>query len=305
MEELEELFAPEADIDTEESSQTSVDPLFDYLKSNALIEVDDDFEYDGTEEGLQKALETTKIKRESRTTDELLGKLPPDFQALLEYGLNGGNSLQEYLDAYGSTDVSTLDLEDENNQETVLRQNWKQTSTFSDTKIDSMIEKLKKTGDLKEAAEEAAAELVELKESRKAKLIADQKERIKEEQETIQNRAKEFNQKFEEYKTTPERKIKIESIFKQDTSGEVKFNKIIRDVKSNYEHLLQLADLLVDYDSTKGFNLDRFTKKVESEKVKGLRDILESKIKDSKTQVKGSAVKPTNDDFDFEKFLNL
>lgn len=303
MEELDELFNPEEI--TEEVETPEGDPVFEYLKTNALIEVDDDFEYDGSEEKLAKALELTKFKREERATNDLLSKLPPDFQALLEYGLNGGNSLEEYIQAYGSVDVSTLDLEDEDNQETVLRQNWKQTSTFSDTKIDGMIEKLKKAGDLKDAAVEAAAELNDLKEKRKTSLIAEQKQRIKEEQETIQSRAKEFNQKFEEYKTTPERKNKIESIFKADPSGEVKFNKVIKDVKSNYEHLLQLADLLVDYDPKTGFNLDRFTKKVESEKVKGLRDILESKIKDSKTQVKGSTVKPTNDDFDFEKFLNL
>ncbi len=289
----------------DDSPAVEKDPVFEYLKENGIIDVDDEFDYQGTEEDIKRALEITDVKRKDKAIKELLNTLPNEFKPLLEYGLAGGTSVKEFLETYVTPDFESLDLDEEANQELVLRQYWKETSNYTDEKITRLISKMKALGDMKTEAEDTVQELIQIKEEKKQALLERQQAAANEERQRIQAEAAKFNQAFDTYKAPKERKEKIQSLFQNSSNGTVKFNEVLSSVKSNYEHLLQLSDLLVDYDPAKGFNLDRFAKKAETEKVKGLRDILEAKTKDTKTQIKGGSTPTSNDNFDFEKFINL
>ena len=289
----------------DDSPAVEKDPVFEYLKENGIIDVDDEFDYQGTEEDIKRALEITDVKRKDKAIKELLNTLPSEFKPLLEYGLAGGSSVKEFLETYVTPDFESLDLDEEANQELVLRQYWKETSNYSDDKISKLISRIKASGDMKTEAEDTVQELIEIKEEKKLALLERQQTAANEERQRIQAEATKFNQAFDTYKAPKERKDKIQSLFQNSSNGTVKFNEVLSSVKSNYEHLLQLSDLLVDYDPAKGFNLDRFAKKAETDKVKGLRDILEAKTKDTKTQIKGGSTPSSNDNFDFEKFINL
>lgn len=285
----------------EESKEDKIDPLFEYLKEKSLIEVDDDFNYED-EDALEKALELTAAKREEKAVNSVMEALPEEFRSILEYGLNGGRSLQDYFASYGPIDLENIDIEDEANQERVLKAYWKETSNFSDDKINRLIDKLKSTDSLEEEAKETVEEWKALREEKKKEFVNRQKENHRKDLEESQKRASLLSQSFEAYEAPKERKAKIQTLFTQGQK-DLKFNEVLSQATSNYEHLVQLADFLADYDPKKGFDFNRYEKKAESARTKGLKDILESKV-NQKPATKGIPSK-IEEEFDFEKFITL
>lgn len=81
------------------------------------------------------------------------------------------------------------------------------------------------------------------------------------------------------------------------------FDRVLLSISSNKEHLTQLADILLDYDLNKGFNMERFYKKGSSQATKGLRDKLEDLSSNTKTKVTGTTSKVHENQFDWEEFL--
>lgn len=80
------------------------------------------------------------------------------------------------------------------------------------------------------------------------------------------------------------------------------FSRTIKKISANPEHLVQLADILADYDEEKGLDLKRFLKKGKTEATKTLKERLEE-VTDSKTKVTGKGSKVQKQNFDWEEFL--
>lgn len=314
MEELEDLFSTEVDnedIDGEgtdpiitdpleeggEGTGKEEDPVAKYLVELGILDEDEDLS------DLEVAIKSSKDKADNKAVEALLSRLPEDFKPLLEYGLNGGASLQEYLQANAPIDYDKLDLDDENVQNSVMFNYYKQTSKYSDEKIEKLIARLKDADALKETAEETVAELKQIREEAKSKLIDDQKKQHADYLKEVAKETERFEKSFEEYKAPADRKEKIQKMFTVGKDNKVPFNDTMNTIRSNYDHLLQLSDLLLDYDPKKGFNMDRFIKKAQTEKVSNLRNILEERIQNSKPGGEGRPTKENN--FDFEKFISL
>lgn len=289
------------DVDKEEEG--SSDPYFEYLVENKLIEVDEDFQYDGTEEGLAKAIERSNELRQEKAKMEILSALPDDFKPLLEYGLSGGNSLQEYLATFAPNDIDSLDLEDEGDQETIIATYYKEQSNMSDEKIQKLIQRLKASESLGEEALEAKQYLTEYREAKKLEFVAAQAKAQEEYNERIKQEAKKFNDSFNSYQTTQTRKAQIQGLFQAAPSQKNKYTTLLDSIQSNYSHLLQFADLLLDYDPDKGFNIERFQKQATTNKTKSLKDALDNRIRETRPKLKGSLSDKEANDFDFEKFL--
>lgn len=291
------------------------DPLtqkfVDFLTANDIFEVPENFELDGSEESIQKILEYTKQQNKDRVAQEIWSALPDDFKPLLEYGLNGGKSIKEFLDVYVDSDVTTLDISQEANQRAVLREYYKQTSngTFSQEKIDRLIKRIEEYGDLEEEAKDAHQELSRQSNERKQALILEAQRKEQEQRQHIIDYTNAMVDSIE--KTSfihPTRKAKVRSFMfdpiQINSTSTTAYNYAVQSILANPEHQAQLADILLDYNPEKGFDLERLERRVRTKASKSFQELLEQKL-DPKSKTKGSVGKDRKVDFDFKQFLNI
>jgi hypothetical protein len=281
------------------------DDFFSTLKERGIIDVDDDFEYDGSDEALERALETTSTKKLEKAKEHILGSLPEDFKPLLEYALNGGNSLQKYLDTFAVPSLEDIDITDEAQQEHLLELYYKETSNYSEPKIRKLIDRLRASGDLAEAAEESLVELQEERNRKKEEFVETQRAEQAKQQEKIRESAANFKTAIDSYKTTPARKEQIKGMFQAPAGQAPNFSVTFEKIKSNYDHLLQLTDLFIDYDEKKGFDFERLKRQTSSDGARGLRSILEQKTSGAKSKTSGASVPANDENFNWEAFLGL
>jgi hypothetical protein len=279
---------------------------FDFLKEQGAIQVPKDFDFKPTEEGFLEAVEATKQLNYDNALDELWKALPETGKPLLEYFLSGGTDVSKYLQAYTSVDLDDVDLDDEDNQIRVLRQYYKEIFNYADDKTSKMISRLQAKDGLKEGAFDAIEDLKEHKTSLQARLVADgkkEKEAKIRQQEQEKTQIKESLKDFDTSKQT-----KIEALLfnpmKYEDQVTTEFNYYLNKIATNPKHLVQLADLLVDYSPEKGFNLDRFEQRVITKKTQSLKALIESKMDPRKQASSGSNPSPKGDHFPFDKFLN-
>lgn len=137
---------PESNDPPEESEDNNVesDPeedetaiaYFEYLKENGVLDLPEDYEFDGTTEGIQEALTITEQQKQLKAYQNIWNHLPDDFKPLLDYALKGGTSLQEYLNVFAANSFDDYDLTDPVSQKLVIEQYYRlMNPTASDDKI--------------------------------------------------------------------------------------------------------------------------------------------------------------------------
>lgn len=293
------------DVDDEDSGEDDTSKrYFEFLKEYGVLSTPEDFEFDGTPEKLQEALDLTRDSLKESVAKHLWETLPEDFKPLLQYALSGGRSLEDYMDAYAQPDYSTLDLSDVENQRRVMYDYWANTSEYTPEKINRMISSLEKSGDLESEALETAQELNALIEERKATLI----ERAKEEEEArkaqVQEQTKKITTTIQALPNVDTaRKNRLQTFMftpvKYEEGYSTGLNRTISQITSNPEHFVQLADLLADYRPDQGFDFNRLKTQLKTETNKSFREQINSKL-DSKSKVTGNTTKSIKDDFDWD-----
>lgn len=302
---LEEDLIEDKDTNTnvgdEDEAKAVAEVSFGLLKEYGIVNLPDDFNFDGTPEAFEKALELSKENLKEEAAKNLWETLPEDFKPLLQYALSGGKDLQSFIETYTQPDYSNIDLSSPDNQRQVMYDYWALTSNYSPEKINRMIDALDKAGDLESEALETAQELQEIIEERKQKLIEEaaleeenQKKRIQEQTEKIvniidnlPNVEKARKSRLQSFMFTP---VKYEEGY---STG---LNRTIQQITSNPEHFVQLADLLADYNPNKGFSFERIKAQVETQKNKNFKDIIDKL--ESKSKIKGTPSKQIKEDFD-------
>jgi len=140
----------------EEDDDIPIDGYYNFLKEYGVLDVPEDFKFEGTPESMEEAMEVTKRNMTAKVSQAIWEHLPDDFKPLLEYGLNGGKSLQEYLRAYNTeVDLENIDLSEEVNQKAIIREYYKQTTPKNDEQIERMLTRLESMGGLDEEADDA------------------------------------------------------------------------------------------------------------------------------------------------------
>lgn len=279
---------------------------FEYLKVNNVLDIPEDFVFDGTPDKIQEALDITKSNLVGKVAESMWNQLPQDFKPLLEYALQGGTSLQDYLNAYTPVEYSEQDLDDPISQKAIIRDYYKAINpNYKDDKIDRMIGTLEKMEDtsLKDEAVEAIEYLKELRKTQQNQLIESAKmEKIKAEERAAE-RAQKITELIDKTDQDSLRKNRIKSILfhpiKKGTETTTEFNYALNSILSTPEHLVQFAEIVADYDPRVGFNFGRLTKQLETKSTKKFKDLMQSKL-DTKTAIKGNPNKP-KDDFDLAK----
>jgi hypothetical protein len=294
-EEVEEVEKP----NEAEESEYDLTGQYDLLKGYGALDVPEDFEFDGSEEKFEKALQVSEARKQAKLAEDLWKKLPDDFKPLLAYGLNGGTDLNSYLNAHSGIDIKEDDLEDVTLQRKVVEEYYLKTSNHPQERIDRMISKLEERGDLYEESIDALNELKQLKEAEKANLVEKAKQEQAVQQQKALEEAKKIEQTIDKVDFVDEtRKNRIKSFIlapiKVDNRVTTQFDNALEQVFNNEEHFIQLADLLADYNPKQGFNLERIKKKLKTENNKAFKRLLDETLSSTR---KGPAKKPLNEDF--------
>lgn len=301
--------ADDAD-DPADGGDPTVKAYFDFLEEYGIIQTPEDFKFDGSPEKLKEALDLTKQSLTQQVAANLWSALPENFRPLLEYGLRGGSSLEEYLEAYSEIDYSTLDLEDVNTQRRVMADYYRQTTSHSPEKINRFITRLEESGDLRDEASEVLSELSVIQERKKAELMNKvEKERMQQAQRQKEKVDSLVNAIESSSAIHPSRRSKLRAFFfspvkLEDGNATTGFNYTIDAIMQNPEHQAQLADLLLEYDPKKGFSLERFEKRVASKAAKSFQETLTEKL-DSPIKTSASKTTPqSSSKFDWNSFYN-
>lgn len=281
----------------------------DFLKENDLIDVPEDItEIKGTADELEKIFNHTKKARPAKAAEAIYESLPDDFKPLFEYAAAGGTSLTEYLKAYGQDPIQALDIEDPSSQKQILKEYYKRTTQYTDEKINRLVSYLSDPDDLKTAAEEAMEDLKELRQQEQQELIQRQAQLQAAQAEEARKRTIELTSSIDTSSFIhPQRKNKVKAFFFEPIQVEnnttTQFNHVINNIMRNPEHQAQLGDLLLEYDSDKGFNLERLEKKVKTKATQGFRDLIDEKL-GSKPKTGQSRTAPvTSSSINWENYL--
>lgn len=292
---------PDADDDIIIEPDESAVAYFEFLKEANVLDVPEDFEFDGSSDGIQEALSLTRANLENKTRQELWEALPDDFKPLLEYGLKGGQSLQDYLNTFAPRTLDEQDISDPISQKIIIAEYYKMMNPNTpEERIERLIAKKEELGTLEEEAQDALTYIKELQEERKANFIKQQEEAVKQQQlqiEEANNKLKDTIKNFNDFDQL--RKNRIETLFFTPRQQTSEFDQKMNAVFANPEHLVQLADVIADYDPRIGFTFDRLKKRIKTESNRKFSDLIQDKL-DSKSKVKGS-VRHVVEDFDLEK----
>lgn len=294
-----------------EEDNEQLEAYYNFLKAQGLLFTNEDFEFDKTPESLQNAFEQTRENLTKNAFDQLWNRIHPDFQDALRYALAGGQSIQDFTRSISSGDIdyAKYDLSDEDKQRNIVREYYRKTTKHDDKRIDRMLSRLEEYGELLEEAEDALEYLkTNSKEEREQFLKSQEKQ------------AEERRQQAEEWRNSVATAIKSSESIKGTRKGSVQaflfnpierggqvdtdFNRRLLALQQNPEHYAQFADIIFDYDPTKGFSFDRFEKQGASKATSKFQKELEESI--GAIGGKARSSKPASDktpEFNWEKLL--
>lgn len=291
----------EDDSEQDDEDESVYVSQFNYLKDLGLIAVPDDYKFDGKPESLESLVEATKENATKVGAQMIWQSLPDDFKIVLEYALAGGTDISKIQNLVRKDiDYSSLDLEDESDQELVIRQALKKTTKFDDKKIDSYIKKAKLAGTLDEEAENALEDLKKYDEEEKQALLESTKQQQLEKQQALVEGYQKYVETVNKLENVDKKRKDaiVQSVWSVGNYGDFKeisyFNYVDYLVKTNPEHLVQLAQIYLSYDTEKGFINNELQKKAESQAKAKLRDVFDkfenssgkAKVKEQQTTPK-------------------
>ena len=267
-EETEEEIEEESEEDEVESKQVSA--LFDAIAE----ELEWDFDEEDEEEKPKTVEELVKYFKEvieEQSTPEYASE---DVAKLDEFVRNGGK-LEDYFSITPGIDIDNVDIENENEQKTVLRELLARKG-YSDKQIAKKIERFEDAGVLEDEARDAVEELQEIVAKEKEELLEQQ--RIKKE-EMVQRQQKFFDDVVGEIKSldsirgskipAKDKKELLAYIFKADASGKTQYQK---DYSKSVKNLIESAYFTMRGDTL----LDAAKKQGTSSAIKNLKNSLRS-----------------------------
>lgn len=292
---------PTTETEVTEEQPDPVKAHFEFAKEQGIIEVPEDFEFDGSSESLQQAYAHTDESRKKAALAAVLGNMPEDFHSAFKYAINGG-SFSEFLNATGFSKVNLpTDISSKESQVQVIKNYYKETTNYSDDKINSMIDRLDKMEALEEEAEEAVEYLEELRSTAAEELVKQKAEQEKAAKEALKESRRLLDEAVTNLESIPNtRKPKVKAYLNNVVSREdgenTDFNRAIRNISVNAEHKAQLADFLHStYDPKKGFDLSRYIKQGKSQATNDFKSSLEEKLDIKSRMSKGKTFTPTKE----------
>jgi hypothetical protein len=281
------VFTDEEDRDETNEPDQNLVGVFESLKESKALVVPEDFEFDGTAEGLSTAIESTFDSLRSSAQESLYNALDEDSRLALKYALVNKKPLYSYYQENDTAnfDYDAFDLEEEADQAEIMKVYLSKTTSLNETKINKQVDLYKNSGQLMVEAKDAYTELVAIQEEEKQKIEAEldkkQKDNLRTALEVKQKRVEAINKLGD---VEESRRKKLVAFVANDLylngrnqSPTTEINHYIQSIARNPEHLAQLANLLVDYDPEKGIVLDRIVAKLSTKKAEDIKNKLDTK----------------------------
>jgi hypothetical protein len=291
-EEIEELMVDVKSTDTlpkeqqepQENQPSVLEAYYEQLGEMDFWDLPEEFEFDGTEEKFKEAYELTNERRKNLAVQEVFEALPEEFQKAVQYGLQGGRSLQEFVGSVSDEiDYETVDTADPIMQKRLLREYFRASTKYNDNKIESFISKLEKLDSLEEEAEDAADYLKNYHERRREELLEQQRlqaQREQEEADRIRQLEVEAIDSADYLSNKQKKAIKAQmfNVTKRNNAEATGTVHKLGSVFGNPQHKVQLAMLLDLYDEQKGFDFSKLTQKGKNQAVNSIQRALEEKV---------------------------
>lgn len=221
--------------------------------------------------------------------------------------MSGGTNVKDFLGTY-TQDVPETVPDNVDGQKRIIFDYYKTHSKKTDEAINKIITRLEKDDELESTADEVLSDLRAFKEEERERLIAEQEQQVAANAQAEEQRIKEVRQAIKDSALDDPRKNKINAFFFNPTKVNgveiTQYAYTLKNILSNPKHLVQLADVLMEYSVKDGFDLSRFEARVKTKAANSFKQILQQKI-DPKSNVKGSGsvVNTTKDNFDWSNFL--
>lgn len=283
--------------------------LYRYLENSSYLIPDEDFEFDGTDEGFQVALDQTKENLRLEVFGDLLERLPEKTREAVEFSLkSGGRDLEDFMAYDTAVDWENLDYGDPDVQKAVLVRYYRTVSNYDDARIEKQIERLERNGDLQEEALLTVGELREIEEQQQAEILAYHQQQIAAQEQQEKQYMQNINTAIDKLDSIePARKQKVKNFLfntKRGPNGQyTDYNLTLTTVAAVPEHFAQLADFLADYDQSTGFNTERYTKRAKTSVVKNIKSQIADLNSTARYGISGTPQKPKGSNFNLAAYL--
>ena len=275
--------AASADEDDEEDdvNESSTIKTLNFLKEKGLLEFELEDGEELTEERAEELLEDSYDSSVEKAIEEKLKDLPKPIKELNKFVLNGGDPAQ-FLSSLAQSSTSKikpgLDLENEANQELVMRESLK-ADGYDDEYIDTQIDFLKDSKKLDKIAEKRYTKWEKDNEAAQASLAQQQaaarqkrKDNIRESKKAVSKMLStnpEINDiKFDKKDIKEMPDYMFEPAYKLDNGREItEMEKDLMESMKDQNKMAVLAKMLksnFDFESFKKDASDEVTKKVKS-----------------------------------------
>jgi hypothetical protein len=268
----------------EESTEFSYKPFIEHLTNKGILSLDENGEIEDSDEGFDKAIEYTAIKKAEDAISKYKESLPEDLHKLVEFVELGGNP-KEFLDVYyGNSSFENVDITKEENQKHVVREGLR-LSGWDESEIEEELKDYEDLGKLETKAKSLLVKLQNHETVQKANLIKAQEEYANTQKENVKKY-------WEDLKT---------DLYNKENINGFQLNKKIKDEvwefmsspdRKTGKTKLQVhnetnkdAQFLYAYLAYNNWDISKLEKEVKTKVTSELRKNL-SKFTDTRTKIK-------------------
>lgn len=284
------------DIDTEEGiddnddneSEDEIDPLYeqgyDLFKDTIFSDLGDDYEFKATEEGFQDAIGKAEENIFQKVHQQYLDKVGTNQKAakyldfLIETDGNGDFEKWTQINEGGS--YSEEDLDSEDIQKKVITQLY-ELQGFDETDIRSKLEDLEDLDLLEKESKMALKYIDKSKGQENRNLVEEGKNVNNVRQETYDSNLSILNETLSGTKIPAARQKDITDAIMQplalkDGGTITRYDYTLSQIRNNPEHIIEMTNLLLNYDPEKGFDINKIAQKnTNTKNTRSLREKLE------------------------------
>lgn len=301
-----EILEEDEDDEEEEEEEITTKNIsaLNYLSSKGLIEYELEEGAELTEELAEQLIEDNYEKKIESTVEELFQDMPDFVKQLNKFVIKGGDPrifLQNVSQGASGTITDSLDIDEEANQELVVREILAQQGEDAET-IDTQIEFLKDSKKLKTYSEKKYNKWKEDNKKIQDQMVLDQAEQVRVQKQKIKEaktKASEFFETTQEIngltfseedkKQLPsymnDKSVKLQN----GTSITAMQKELFYDLPTNEKAMAQLATLMKNRNEDGTFNFDSIS---NSTKTKVIKEVKEN-VRRSKTSIPNKSKKGT------------
>lgn len=272
------------DKSTEEKAPESdpqAEAYFELLKDNGIIQVPDDYEFDGTFSGLKQAQELTYQEQYKYAQQQIIESMPDQLKTVVEAGFNGVSDINQLIELNKNINLN-IDLEKDVNQKALIREEL--SKTLATDVLEEVIESYADRGKLKEEAERILANRQANVNNEIERMKVQAQQEQLQQQQAMQQFSSSIQQELSSQKWNDTRKRQVLNEITGTIQGQPIIEAKLQRILSDPKQVLVLADFLTYYDGN-NFETAKY-RKIDSQEAQNIKDNWASQLSDTPTKLK-------------------